>query len=500
MTNHKKVKKMQKIVLAAAFAGSLTMSAIPVSAAADEQNVSVILDSARQSYEQPPVVADGSVLVPLRGIFEKLGARIDWDEATGTVFGYKYLPGGSLSVQLTVGKNTAWINGKSTTLAVPAKVVGGSTLVPLRFVGEALGANVKWDNATSTVYIESAKVTQEVPQQSVYVSTDKGLINGYTNGTTSEEILLAKLREAIANLKVKQNNDVEDMPAYREIMFPLAVIDRKIAYDTWNDADGLYNALKEAIPLLGYPITIPESWKYAMYWGQVDKSNIEQDTLNIKRMFAIAEKLKNRVGGETEKKSSGTEIKVRYGKHNYGSNSQEEYDTVMNIVHEAIKEFDRVEMPQYFDEYMAGARGSRDQERSERNVRLVQLDGAFDELVAAKISKASIEHAYKTMTIAGDLIRGIGDPSDASPRSAFDALIRRASDCDSDANVYSAVFDAMGYNTMIIATPGHAQMFVEIEGHWWAPVAGSFGMLDHERFKTDRSVSVYTQPTFGKVR
>jgi hypothetical protein len=91
----------------------------------------------------------GAVLVPLRGIFEQLGASVDYNASTKTI----QAQSGSTSINLPIGSSTAYVNGQPKSLDQPATVIAGTTLVPLRFVAEALGANVQWVGTTHTVYI-----------------------------------------------------------------------------------------------------------------------------------------------------------------------------------------------------------------------------------------------------------------------------------------------------------------------------------------------------------
>lgn len=90
-------------------------------------------------------------MVPLRGIFEALSADVLYDAATRSIKATKE----STIVQLQLGSRTALINGRTVYLDVPADTVGGRTMVPLRFVSESLGADVKWSGATRTVLISS---------------------------------------------------------------------------------------------------------------------------------------------------------------------------------------------------------------------------------------------------------------------------------------------------------------------------------------------------------
>lgn len=97
------------------------------------------------------IIENGTTLVPLRTIFQALGANVDWDGDTQTVTATK----GHITVRLQIGSKTAYCNGQPVSLQVPGKVVNGSTMVPLRFVSEALGANVNWISTTQTIAITS---------------------------------------------------------------------------------------------------------------------------------------------------------------------------------------------------------------------------------------------------------------------------------------------------------------------------------------------------------
>lgn len=100
----------------------------------------------------PPTQIQGSVLVPLRGVFEALGASVNYNPVTKTINAQK----GSSTVTLTLGQTVATVNGQGQALSQPAQTIGGTTLVPLRFVAQALGASVQWVAATETVEIKTA--------------------------------------------------------------------------------------------------------------------------------------------------------------------------------------------------------------------------------------------------------------------------------------------------------------------------------------------------------
>lgn len=116
------------------------------------QDISVQLDGRTLQFDQPPAMVGGRLLVPLRGIFEALQADVVYDAPTRSIQATK----GSKVVQLQLGSRTAIIDGRTLFLDVPADTIGGRTMVPLRFVSESLGAEVKWDGPTKTVKLSSA--------------------------------------------------------------------------------------------------------------------------------------------------------------------------------------------------------------------------------------------------------------------------------------------------------------------------------------------------------
>ncbi|MGE7271517.1 stalk domain-containing protein [Brevibacillus panacihumi] len=120
--------------------------------------VTVIIDGKVQQFPQSAVVMDGSTLVPLRGIFEALGAKVLWDATSHSVTATK----GDTVIKLTVDQKIAYINDRAVELSVQAQTLNGSTMVPLRFVSEALGADVKWNGDTYTATITSASGSGQV--------------------------------------------------------------------------------------------------------------------------------------------------------------------------------------------------------------------------------------------------------------------------------------------------------------------------------------------------
>jgi hypothetical protein len=113
------------------------------------EGIRVLLNDQPLAFDQPPVILNGRTLVPLRVIFQALGAAVSWDQATQTITATR----DDTVIVLVIGLPVANRNGQPVTLSQPALILNGRTLVPLRFVSEALGAEVNWDQSTQTVTI-----------------------------------------------------------------------------------------------------------------------------------------------------------------------------------------------------------------------------------------------------------------------------------------------------------------------------------------------------------
>ena len=104
------------------------------------------------TFDQAPVIIDGRTPVPMRAIFEALAMAVTWDDSTKTV----KAAGGQTDIILTVGDNKLYRNTNNRgnaifELDVPAQIINGRTLVPLRAIGDALNSTVTWNENTHNI-------------------------------------------------------------------------------------------------------------------------------------------------------------------------------------------------------------------------------------------------------------------------------------------------------------------------------------------------------------
>jgi Copper amine oxidase N-terminal domain len=111
----------------------------------------VYVNGKRLSPDVPPAIINDRVLVPLRSIFEGLGASVNWDSKTDIITAYK----ADINVKLThkIGQNYMMVNGEKVLLDVTSQVVKGRTMVPVRAISNAFNVNVQYVQQDKVKYI-----------------------------------------------------------------------------------------------------------------------------------------------------------------------------------------------------------------------------------------------------------------------------------------------------------------------------------------------------------
>ncbi len=114
--------------------------------------IKVFIDGQLQIYDQPAVMTGQTAIVSLRGISESLGARVIWNGETQTVTIVK----GIKRIVLTLNSSIALLGTEEKILATPVRLVNGAAMAPLRFICEAMGARVTWNEATQAIDVFTA--------------------------------------------------------------------------------------------------------------------------------------------------------------------------------------------------------------------------------------------------------------------------------------------------------------------------------------------------------
>jgi peptidoglycan/xylan/chitin deacetylase (PgdA/CDA1 family) len=111
--------------------------------------ISIMINNQSTCSDIPPLMEQGRVLVPMRCIFEALGASVTWNNETQTIIAKK----GETTVSLAIGSKVAFRNNNQITIDVPPFIIEGRTMVPVRFVSECLGYSVIWEPEKNIVKI-----------------------------------------------------------------------------------------------------------------------------------------------------------------------------------------------------------------------------------------------------------------------------------------------------------------------------------------------------------
>jgi sugar lactone lactonase YvrE len=106
----------------------------------------------QNNHKITPVILTGRTFVPIRFISEAFGAEVEWDGPTRTI--RIYLPGKEIRITLQINNTTGRVNNGIIKLDAPPQIVSGRTIVPLRFIAEAFGAQVNWDGRIRQIKID----------------------------------------------------------------------------------------------------------------------------------------------------------------------------------------------------------------------------------------------------------------------------------------------------------------------------------------------------------
>lgn len=194
-----------------------------------QNNIKVKLDGNYITFSgQKPTVVNNRTLVPLRGIFENLGYTVDWNSENKTAV----LKKESKTISIQTGADSFQINGTKIPTDVPAQIINGSLMLPLRAVGQGAGLSVVWDATTKTVIMTTAVNTDKTATDSKediqkYVEGYSTIVKKMTSlDELSENMYMVTRDNAEGKLTelISQLNDVKvDLVQAREIHNSLEV-------------------------------------------------------------------------------------------------------------------------------------------------------------------------------------------------------------------------------------------------------------------------------------
>lgn len=138
---------MKRILFAVIAAAVLAFAAFCAETDGDE--ISVYVDGEKVEFDTAPVIIEGRTMVPIRAVFEKIGASVEWNEEQHSALCTK----DGASVKMTVGSDEMLVGGEIVKMDAAPIIFGGRTLAPARYAAEAFGKNVQWSEKNNAVVI-----------------------------------------------------------------------------------------------------------------------------------------------------------------------------------------------------------------------------------------------------------------------------------------------------------------------------------------------------------
>ncbi|MEE4577580.1 stalk domain-containing protein [Paenibacillus polymyxa] len=159
-------------------------STIPMTeAASSTKPIEVLLNAKKIQFPDAKPFQDGNdyVMVPIRFVSEALGAKVGWEKTGGQLA--VSINNDAHAVNMTVGQNTATVDGQTKTYETKIILKQNRTFVPLRLVSEGLGQTVEWDKISRWVWIGKKEIAalEDTGHQAVSIEPYKKAINTVPN-------------------------------------------------------------------------------------------------------------------------------------------------------------------------------------------------------------------------------------------------------------------------------------------------------------------------------
>lgn len=173
--------------------------------AAETKPIMIIVDNEEIETDTPPVIINGRLLVPVRTIFNALGAEIKWDDYSRTITATK----GSLNIYLKIDDKNCLLNGEKIVLDVEPQIINNHTMIPLRFIAQSFGAEVFWVPEWNRVAIVTSSFKNPLSEEEKKEEEPKAVVeNQY--GFSPPLILIADNKEKVFLGKLTTNEFEKD--------------------------------------------------------------------------------------------------------------------------------------------------------------------------------------------------------------------------------------------------------------------------------------------------
>ena len=260
-----------------------------------ENNIKIFVDGSRVNFDVAPQIINNRTFVPMRAIFEALGAKVTWDSETKSALART----DDISVTATIDSNKLIIDGDTKTMDVAPQIVNNRTMVPARFVSEAFNADVLWDGTSQTIHITSADVLKNCYPNTIITSYGK---------VTGQKYIAADVMEGLViyMYNCKTNSELEE---YVTALTELG----------WKSDGGTMYEDKNMITVvftkgdIEVDMTVYFDQCQVLIYFIGDKSNIEKASASTKSNKTTTSSQSNSSGSSSQNGSRQVECWVCYG-------------------------------------------------------------------------------------------------------------------------------------------------------------------------------------------
>ncbi len=155
---HDRIRHVLIFLIIIIMCSSMTSNICTAEVASESDEIKVFLNGERLQFDVNPYIKNSRTLVPFRKIFEAFGLEVQWNPANKTVIA----TGKGTKILLTINNSKAIVDSKEQKLDAPPEIKNSRTFVPLRFIGESIGAEVEWVAKSRTINISYKAEPTEV--------------------------------------------------------------------------------------------------------------------------------------------------------------------------------------------------------------------------------------------------------------------------------------------------------------------------------------------------
>lgn len=237
--------------------------------------------------------------MPVRTIFEALGANVDWDSDTKTIKAKK----DNISVVMVISQDYITVNGETVDMDASAMIMGGRTYAPARYVAETFGYNVEWDSKSKTVLINKTinQVNTEKSTETTTVVTTKAETTTKKTEVTTKKTKVPNKVETTTK-KVEKSTETTTMSA-QEILnsSPIEGVGATVFKLVKNDIKNAFKLYHIGNANSNNRFSQSTYNKFMEMWKSTAKTDVEkqfvsQSQIVYKSMITTCKKLDQRVG------------------------------------------------------------------------------------------------------------------------------------------------------------------------------------------------------------